>query len=185
VTAVAAYECGHALHDQVLCERLLEDVEVDVGMRIYKPGRDDQAIGVDGMSGCSGEVPNSGDFFPADPDAPTEPGLAGAIDDGSVSDEKIKVCGHFFHLELESVDSKFWQTGSSLRIGTAHSLDSGNKGFDSRPFLKKEINPHAGCPKAVFWLSIYGEHDDPFGETASFDLFAGLEAVKPGQAQVH
>ncbi len=87
MSAVATDECGDSLHNHVFGERVHEDVQIDVGMRIHKTRRKRQTMGIDQACCCPRQVPDSSDLFADNAKTAPVSGCSCAIDDGSILDE--------------------------------------------------------------------------------------------------
>ena len=94
ISTIAGQHRGHALIQIIeVCVRAgLPEATIAMSVGIDESGRDDQALGIDGLGGgFPGQIPYFDDGVPYDADIAWKPGISGTIYDRSVPDEDVKI----------------------------------------------------------------------------------------------
>ena len=92
--AIAEHERGHAVPSGDRAIGIPADLGVVMGVQIDEAGRDDQAVGVDGLLGEAGRASaDLGDLAVFNPDVAAIARDAGAVDDGAAFDLNV-IIGH-------------------------------------------------------------------------------------------
>ena len=89
-TAVPADDRGHSVEQRRARARIPEELRVVVRVEVHEPGREGQAVGLDGARRAIFDVTDRHDVTGANPDVGLTRGRAGAVDHGRAADEQIE-----------------------------------------------------------------------------------------------